>query len=186
MEECKCKAGCDSKSRRDDIQVKRSRWMETFMGVLVGFVVVFTVFLRLVGVDGYSMVPTLDNHDIMLVSNLGYSADKGDIVVLRKEGFHDGQPIVKRVIATGGDVIDIDKETGEVSLNGEVLDEPYIAEPINAARVGNMEYPVEVPQGSVFVMGDNRNASDDSRWTDLGIVDERYLLGHVLTVIFPF
>lgn len=162
-------------------------WIETLMGVLVVFVIVFTFLVRLIGVQGTSMVPTLDDHNIMLVSNLGYTATKGDIIILRKDGFYNDQPIVKRIIATGGDVIDIDSETGDVSVNGEVLDESYIAEKIDPMRsVGNMTYPVKVPEGSVFVMGDNRNHSTDSRWTDLGVVDERYIIGHVLTVVYPF
>lgn len=162
-------------------------WIETLMGVLVVFVVVFTFFVRLIGVQGSSMVPTLDDHNIMLVSNLGYTAEKGDIIILRKDGFYNDQPIVKRVIATGGDVIDINSETGDVSVNGEVLEEPYIAEKIDPLKsVGNMTYPIMIPEGSIFVMGDNRNHSTDSRWTDLGVVDERYIIGHVITVVYPF
>lgn len=162
-------------------------WIETLMGVLVVFVVVFTFFVRLIGVQGSSMVPTLDDHNIMLVSNLGYTAERGNIIILRKDGFYNDQPIVKRVIATGGDVIDINSETGDVSVNGEVLEEPYIAEKIDPLKsVGNMTYPIMIPEGSIFVMGDNRNHSTDSRWTDLGVVDERYIIGHVITVVYPF
>ena len=161
-------------------------WGESLMVVLIFFVVVFTFFVRLIGVDGSSMYPTLEDRSIMLVSNLGYTPEKGDIVVLRKEGFYYDQPIVKRIIATGGDTIDIDPVTGDVLVNGEVLDEPYIAEKINTLeKMGDMTYPQTVPEGCVFVMGDNRNFSTDSRWTSLGMVDERYILGHVLSVIFP-
>ena len=106
---------------------------------------------------------------------------------LRKEGFYNDQPIVKRIIATGGDTIDIDPVTGDVLVNGEVLDEPYIAEKINTLeKMGDMTYPQTVPEGCVFVMGDNRNYSTDSRWSQLGMVDERYILGHVLSVVYPF
>ncbi len=155
-------------------------WGESLMTVLIFFVVVFTFFVRLIGVDGTSMYPTLQDHSIMLVSNLNYTPEKGDIVVLRKEGFYGDQPIVKRIIATGGDTIDIDPITGDVIVNGEVLDEPYIAEKINTLeKMGNMTYPQTVPEGSVFVMGDNRNYSTDSRDARLGMVDERYILGHV-------
>ena len=162
-------------------------WGESLMTVLIFFVVVFTFFVRLIGVDGTSMYPTLQDHSIMLVSDLGYSPEKGDIVVLRKESFYSGQPIVKRIIATGGDTIDIDPITGDVLVNGEVLDEPYIAEKINTLeKMGDMTYPQTVPEGCVFVMGDNRNYSTDSRRSQLGMVDERYLLGHVLSVVYPF
>ena len=162
-------------------------WGESLMTVLIFFVVVFTFFFFFFGVDGTSMYPTLQDHSIMLVSNLGYTPEKGDIVVLRKEGFYGDQPIVKRIIATGGDTIDIDPITGDVLVNGEVLDEPYIAEKINTLeKMGDMTYPQTVPEGCVFVMGDNRNYSTDSRWTALGMVDERYILGHVLSVVYPF
>ncbi|MDO4271273.1 MAG: signal peptidase I [Eubacteriales bacterium] len=161
-------------------------WGESLMTVLIFFVIVFTFLVRLIGVDGSSMVPTLQDHNIMLVSNLNYTPAKGDIVVLRKEGFYGDQPIVKRVIATGGDTVDIDPVTGDVLVNGVTLVEPYIAEKINTLeRMGDLAYPQTVPEGSLFVMGDNRNYSTDSRWASLGMVDERYVLGHVLSVIYP-
>ena len=151
-------------------------WGESLMAVLVFFVVVFTFFVRLIGVDGMSMYPTLEDHSIMLVSNLNYTPERGDVVVLRKEGFYNNQPIVKRIIATAGDV----------SVNGEVLDEPYINETIDVLEhMGDLTYPQTVPEGCVFVMGDNRNASTDSRDSRLGMVDERYILGHVQSVVFP-
>ena len=150
-------------------------WGESLMAVLVFFVVVFTFFVRLIGVDG-----------IMLVSNLNYTPERGDVVVLRKEGFYNNQPIVKRIIAIGGDTVDIDPVTGDVSVNGEVLDEPYINEMIDVLEhMGDLTYPQTVPEGCVFVMGDNRNASTDSRDSRLGMVDERYILGHVQSVVFP-
>lgn len=162
-------------------------WGESLMAVLIFFVVVFTFFVRLIGVDGSSMYPTLQDRSIMLVSNLNYTPEKGDIVVLNRQGFWNDQPIVKRVIATGGDTVDIDPVTGDVIVNGEVLDEPYIAEKINTLeRMGDLVYPQTVPEGCIFVMGDNRNGSTDSRDSRLGMVDERYVLGHVLSVVFPF
>ena len=162
-------------------------WGESLMAVLIFFVVVFTFFVRLIGVDGSSMYPTLEDHSIMLVSNLNYDPARGDIVVLRKEGFYGDQPIVKRIIATGGDTVDIDPASGDVIVNGEGLDESYIAEKINTLeKMGDIAYPQTVPEGCVFVMGDNRNASTDSRWAALGMVDERYILGHVLNVVYPF
>ncbi len=162
-------------------------WAESLMIVLIFFVVIFTFFVRLIGVNGSSMYPTLEDHNIMVVSNLGYKPQKGDIVVLRKEGFYYDQPIVKRVIATGGDTVDIDKITGDVLINGEVQDEPYIYEKINTLeRMGDQVYPLIVPEGHIYVLGDNRNGSSDSRLQELGTVDERYILGHVLNVVYPF
>lgn len=162
-------------------------WGESLMVVLIFFVIVFTFFVRLIGVDGSSMYPTLQDHNVMLVSNLNYTPQKGDVVVLNKEEFWDNRPIVKRVIATGGDTINIDAATGDVYVNGEILDEPYIAEKIDPlSSMGTMTFPATVPEGNIFVMGDNRNASTDSRWKELGMVDERYVLGHVLSVVYPF
>ena len=97
-------------------------WGESLVTVLIFFVVVFTFFVRLIGVDGSSMYPTLQDHNIMLVSNLFYTPEKGDIVVLNKQGFWNDQPIVKRVIATGGDTIDIDEVTGDVPVSYTHLD----------------------------------------------------------------
>lgn len=162
-------------------------WGESMMAVLVFFVLIFTFVIRIIGVDGSSMHPTLENHNIMLVSNLGYRASRGDVVILRKQSFFGGQPIVKRIIAVGGDEINIDSQTGDVSVNGEVLDEPYIAEKIDVlTRLGDQTYPLVVPEGHIFVMGDNRNGSTDSRMTMLGVVDERCILGHALQVVYPF
>lgn len=120
----------------------------------------------------------------MLTSNWGYVPERGDIVVLNKESFWNGMPIVKRIIAVGGDEINIDFEAGKVWVNDELLDEPYIAEPTHKQE--DMEFPQVVPEGCVFVMGDNRNGSTDSRNLLLGMVDERYILGHVLTIAYPF
>jgi signal peptidase I len=128
------------------------------------------------------MVPTLQDGDQMLVSNVGYTPEKGDIVVLTKDEFLP-VPIVKRVIATAGDEVDIDFETGEVSVNGEVLDEPYIAE--KTYTYFDVEFPQTVPEGCIFVLGDNRNNSTDSRYGELGMVDTRYILGKVLCRIYP-
>lgn len=159
-------------------------WGESLISVLIFFVIVFIFFVRLIGVDGTSMYPTLEDHNVMLTSNWNYVPTRGDIVVLNKESFWNGLPIVKRIIAVGGDEIDIDFDTHEVFVNGERLDEPYIAEP--TAKQEDMVFPQIVPEGCVFVMGDNRNWSTDSRNTALGMVDERYILGHVLTIIYPF
>ena len=158
-------------------------WGESLMAVLVFFVVVFTFFVRLIGVDGMSMYPTLEDHSIMLVSNLNYTPERGDVVVLRKEGFYNNQPIVKRIIATEGQTVDIDFDDGVVYVDGKALDEPYVNEPVHDRE--NFEGKITVPEGCVFVMGDNRNASTDSRDSRLGMVDERYILGHVQSVVFP-
>ncbi len=180
------KKGEEEKKNKGRFSSEIFAWCESLMTVLMVFMIVFTFVLRLIGVEGSSMYPTLHEHDIMIVSNLNYTPENGDIVVLRKTGFYGDKPIVKRIIAKGGDTINIDPVTGDVSVNGVVLDEPYIAEKINPfEKYGDMQYPLTVPEGNVFVMGDNRNGSTDSRFSNLGLVDERYILGHVLSVVFP-
>ena len=94
-------------------------------------------------------------------------------------------PIVKRIIATEGDEINIDFALGKVYVNGEELQEDYINDFELPMDFEGMEFPQTVPEGCVFVMGDNRNASTDSRSPDLGMVDERYIIGHVLAVVWP-
>lgn len=158
-------------------------WGEALIFSLLLVVIVFTFFFRLIGVSGSSMVPTLHDRDIMVVSNLGYTPARGDVVVLNKKSF-DAGPIVKRIIAVGGDSVDINFASGDVYVNGELMDEPYINEPTWTEE--GVSFPATVPEGSVFVMGDNRNGSTDSRDTRVGMVDERYIIGHVLAVAFPF
>lgn len=160
-------------------------WGEALVVSLSIIILLFTFVVRLIGVDGSSMYPTLHDSDKIFMSNLFYTPAKGDIVVLTKKSFIDG-PIVKRVIATEGDTIDIDFEKNVVTVNGQALSEAYVnPETIAPLRAGDMSFPQTVPDNCVFVMGDNRNASSDSRYTALGMVDTRYILGHVLLRILP-
>lgn len=160
-------------------------WGEALVISLTVIVLLFTFVVRLVGVEGTSMVPTLQDRDkVILLNNLLYhEPQKGDIVVLAKKEFFNGNPIVKRVIATAGDTINIDFDAGKVYVNGELQDEPYINEPTHEQL--DMTFPQTVPKGCIFVMGDNRNRSTDSRDTRLGMVDTRYVLGHVLARVLP-
>lgn len=158
--------------------------------VLAVLTVIFVFFFRLVGVDGSSMYPTLVDHDyLVLESNFLYSdVEAGDIVVLSVDCFKDDGPIVKRVIATGGQVVDIDFDTGEVYVDGVLQHETYIFEPTYRSyeEMGlALDYPVTVPEGSVFVMGDNRNHSADSRYAPCGCVEQSRILGKVLLLIIP-
>ena len=157
-------------------------WLQCIVMAIVICVLFFSFIVRLVDVVGNSMYPTLENGDKIIVSNLFYTPKQGDIVVFRKDEYRE-EPLVKRIIAVEGQTVDIDFERGIVYVDGEPLDEPYIAEP--ATDPENFIGPVEVPEGCIFVMGDNRNASTDSRDSRLGMVDERYILGHVQSVVFP-
>ncbi len=159
-------------------------WMPALVCGELLVLLVFTFGVRLIWVDGESMVPTLQDGDRLLVLNsiLYDDYQYGDIVVLRKESFL-AEPIVKRVIATGGQTVDIDFETGSVYVDGELLKEDYINE-LTFLEEGT-EFPLTVPEGSIFVMGDNRNNSNDSRDYRLGTVDTRYVIGKAVFLAFP-
>ena len=159
-------------------------WTQALVGSVLTVVLVFTFLTRLIGVDGHSMVPTLQNGDRLLVlrSLLDSDYEYGDSVVLREESFLE-EPIVKRVIATKGQTVDIDFEAGVVYVDGEALDEPYINEPTYMEE--GTEFPLTVPEGCIFVMGDNRNHSSDSRDSRLGTVDTRCVLGKAVFLAFP-
>ena len=145
-------------------------------------VLLFTFVGRIVNVSGTSMLDTLRNNDRIVISDLFYTPKRGDIVVLRKTSFSD-EPIVKRVIALGGKTVNIDFEKGVVYVDGEALDEPYILEPTR--RRIDFEDETLVPEGCVFVMGDNRNGSTDSRDLRIGCVDERLIIGKALFLLIP-
>lgn len=159
-------------------------WMQALVVSVVAVVLVFTFLVRLIGVEGYSMVPTLQNGDRLAVTVRLFSGDykAGDIVVLQKDSFLK-DPIVKRVIATEGQTVDINFETGGVFVNGQQLNEPYINE--LTFREEGTDFPLTVPEDALFVMGDNRNHSDDSRNSDLGTVDAGYVIGKAVFLLFP-
>ena len=157
-------------------------WVQSIAVILAVVILLFTFVFRIIGVDGDSMNPTLEDRDWMVVSNLFYEPKYGDIVILTKDSFME-QPIVKRVIATEGQVVDIDFTTGVVTVDGTVLDEPYIAEPTK--RNLGLEFPAVVPDDCIFVMGDNRNHSSDSRDPSLGMIHKQYIIGRLLFRVFP-
>lgn len=168
--------------------------------IAAAFVVflVFTYLIHIVSVQGTSMVPTLEDGDRIIVSALGYTPENGDVVVIdgrssyllsedgrivEKDGL--GKSIVKRVIAKGGQTVDFNFETGEVFIDGKVQNEPYIKEITHRDEYA-FDYPLEIPQGYVFVLGDNRNLSKDSRHPDVGLVSEEEIIGEAVMRIFPF
>jgi len=158
-------------------------WIQCLVSALIFCVLLFTFFVRTIGVIGHSMEPTFHNGDRVVISNLFYTPKQGDVVVLRKDSFQ-AEPIIKRVIATEGQLVDIDFEAGIVYVDGVPLDEPYTAEPTNERL--DFEGEIQVPENCVFVMGDNRNKSTDSRRDTIGCVDERYIIGRVLLRVLPF
>lgn len=172
-------------SDRQSVNMDLFFWLQAAVTALVAMILVFTFVVRVVGVSGASMVPTLHDRDMMLVRSLLYTPKQGDVVVLTKEFDAADGPIVKRIVAVGGQTVDIDYASNTVYVDGKALDEPYINEYMQPPYYPNLTH-VEVPEGSVFVLGDNRNHSADSRDVTLGAVDERYIIGHVFAVIFPF
>ncbi len=158
-------------------------WIQSLTTALMFCVIVFVFFIRLVYVNGNSMYPTLNNNDLMLVSRFLYTPETGDIVVFKKDAYDANKALVKRVIATEGQVINMNFETGQVFVDGVELKEDYIRD----LTYNKLDFigPQTVPEGCVFVMGDNRNESTDSRNILIGMVDSRLIIGRVLYVVYP-
>lgn len=161
-------------------------WLQALTVALVCLIVVFTFFGRIIGVDGQSMVPTLADKDMLLLQCIAYEPEQGDVVVLHKNFADVEAPIVKRIIAVGGQTVRVDYTTGAVYVDDERLEEPYLGEQMVDPDNAYMQHTEwEVPLGSVFVMGDNRNHSSDSRDERLGVVDTRYILGRAVFIMLP-
>ena len=160
-------------------------WVQALVCSVLTVVLIFTFAVRIVRVSGESMRETLQDQDMLVVLNnwLCGGYEPGDIVILQRDDFYGGEPIVKRVIATEGQTVDIDFDAGVVYVDGAALEEPYTREPTWTQE--GTEFPLTVPEGCVFVMGDNRNDSDDSRDSALGPVDTRCVLGRALLLAVP-
>ena len=163
-------------------------WVRSLVGAVLVITLLFTFVVRLMGVDGHSMVPTLQDGDyVALLSNLFMGdLEQGDVIVARKESFENGEPIVKRVIATEGQTVDIlydGNGYGTVYVDGEPLDEPYILEPMVLPYYDRTSFPLTVDEGCLVVMGDNRNRSADSRYASIGQIEESQVIGKVLCIL---
>ena len=160
-------------------------WVQTLICSVLAVVLLFTFVGRVVVVDGESMRETLQDHDLVLLLNdaLCREYEAQDIIVLSKETFENGSPIVKRVIATEGQTVEIDFNAGIVYVDGVMLEEPYTREPTWTEE--GVDFPLTVPENHVFVLGDNRNRSSDSRHIDLGPIDERMVIGKVFFLAVP-
>lgn len=157
-------------------------WVQCIVTALVACILIFVFLGRTIEVQGPSMQQTLTEGDRLIVSNFLYTPKYGDIVVLRKQSFKE-DPIIKRVIATEGQTVDIDFEAGFVYVDGVALHEDYTASLTYDPE--DFVGPVEVPEGHIFVMGDNRNHSTDSRDSRIGVIDKRYVIGKALLRITP-
>ena len=161
---------------------------QALITAVVGVVALFTFFVRLIGVSGGSMQDTLYTGDRLLVLNSVFcDFQPGDVVVVNDYNAELDETLVKRIIAVGGQTVDIDFTAGVVYVDGQPLDEPYIREemyfPSWDPMMQNTHW--EIPQGSIFVMGDNRNHSTDSRHVQLGPVDTGYVLGKAVFALWP-
>ena len=160
-------------------------YLRDFVTLVVVVVLVCVLLFRVVIVSGPSMKNTLVNGDWLILLNNAVFGEprKGDIIVASKKSFNDGEPIVKRVIATEGQTVDIDFAAGVVYVDGEALDEPYTLTPTNTYE--GISFPIVVEEGCLFVMGDNRNSSKDSRSIEIGQIDCREVMGKAIFLVFP-
>ena len=158
-------------------------WIQSLMVALVICISIFLFVVRVVDVSGSSMWPTLKDGNKMLVSNLFYQPKYGDVIVFKTDNYDPNKALVKRVIATEGQEVSIDFDRGVVYIDGTPIEEDYIAE-LTKTKLDFIG-PQKVPEGCIFVMGDNRNASTDSRRKEIGMVDTRMILGRAYYVVFP-
>ena len=160
-------------------------YLHDLVYMLMTILLVFLLFFRVIVVSGDSMYSTLlDGDYLLLLGNLFYQEpERGDIVVISKQSFDNGKPIVKRVIAVEGQTVDIDFENAEVYVDGIALEEPYINSP-TSFNEGTV-FPLTVAENCIFVLGDNRGVSRDSRDPAIGQVDEREVLGKAIFLMLP-
>ena len=163
-------------------------WLEEIVIALTLVILVFTFLFRVVTVTGESMLPNFVEGQKLIVTNLGHSVEQGTVVVITNVL---NEPIIKRVIATEGQTVDIDYETGVVYVDGEAVDETQfgLENGITTRPYSTLEamvFPQTVPEGCVFVLGDNRSVSKDSRYTEGGMVDTRHILGEAVFTLYPF
>ena len=182
---------------KDNTEMKKSRsaerelaqrqdiyeWIQSIIAALMICVLLFVFGIRIIDVSGSSMNPTLFNGDKLIVSKLFYEPKVGDIVIFKTDSYDPDKALVKRIIATEGQVINIDFDNGIIYIDNEPIEEDYIKE----LTKNKLDFigPKTVPENCVFVMGDNRNASTDSRDSRIGMVDKRLIIGKAYCVVYP-
>ena len=160
-------------------------WLQALATALVIVVLLLTFVFRLVDVEGESMMDTLHHKGKLFVTSLLYTPQNGDVVIV-SHGQEYQTPIVKRVIATAGQTVEIDYAKNQVIVDGVIIEEPYIKEPMLKKDIYTTDNPIQVPEGMVFVMGDNRNNSLDSRSHQVGLIAEDDIIGKAEFILFPF
>lgn len=200
------KSACEEGAFSDDVKKENEKdaplssvgnvfdWCKSFLFSLTAVIFIFTLLFRGVTVNGGSMLPTLENGEYLIISDLLYEPKGGDIVVVQAPHYKNGtEPLIKRIIATEGQEVKINFNTWGVWVDGEKLEESYIFfEPDSTMLVEDMdpdengEVSFTVEENSVFLMGDHRNDSLDSRSDTVGQIDERYIMGRVIVRVTPF
>lgn len=180
-------SGIKKENKKESFLSSLYDWIEVVSISVIIVIMIFTFVARLSTVDGDSMYPTLIDGERLIVSDLFYSPENGDIVVLQEKNAFFTSPLVKRIIAQEGQTIDFDYENWGVYVDGEKLTEPYINRELEKA-MKNYGSPdsITVPEGHIFVMGDNRNHSTDSRDSLVGFVEYDEIIGKVVFRLFPF
>lgn len=175
----------DVGNKEESLQKSLLMYLHDLIYMLAGIMLVFLILFRMVIVSGSSMYSTFWDGDwlIVLSSTFYHEPEYGDVIVACKDSFNDGEPIIKRVIATEGQKVDIDFVKGIVYVDDKPLDEPYTYTPTNHAE--GMQFPLIVDEGCIFAMGDNRNSSRDSRDPAIGLIDTREILGKAIYLMYP-
>ena len=160
-------------------------WIRCIIFAISIVVICLTFVFRLVDVEGSSMDSTLASKDKVVVTNFFYTPDNNDIIVI-SHGAKYENPIIKRVIATAGQTVELDYENNRLIVDGILLDEPYINGTTFGNNIGDNDIPEVIPEGKLFVLGDNREVSMDSRSTEIGLIDVENVIGKAQFVAFPF
>ncbi len=182
----------EEKTKSSGLKLQIFDWLDVLVSAILVVVLIFTFVFRVATVVGDSMENSFFENEKLVLSNVFYEPKYGDVVIISRNADNSVStdtdlPIIKRVIAVEYQTVDINFATGVVYVDGKALDEPYTKTPTNVKH--DIDFPVTVPKGCVFVLGDNRNLSLDSRSSRIGedgMIDKRYILGRVLLRIFPF